>query len=127
MDKKMIIGIAVLLTLLVLGVFTMMCMERIHSDLSRQVAEAARLALAGQGEKAAFLAKDAGKRWEQTYGFTAAVADHSPMDEIDGLFREAEIYGEAGELPNLAACCARLSFALKAMYDAHSFHLRNIL
>ena len=46
-------------------------------------------------------------------------ANHTPMEEIDALFAEVEVYAAAREETDFAAGCAALSRKMEAMGQAH--------
>ena len=43
-----------------------------------------------------------------------------PMDDVDTLFAEMQVYAQAEEIPHFAACCGQLSRLVLAMAQAHS-------
>ena len=72
-------------------------------------------------------AQQAQEKWQQQWHSVAALADHAPMDEIDGLFAQMETYSKAGAAVDAAACCARLSKLVAAVGEAHSLNWWNLL
>lgn len=127
MEKRFYLGIGLLALLLVISVLACFGMKAIHQPAEQALAQAAELALAGDMEQAVKLAQQSRSRWEHYRSCTASVADHSPMDDTENLFAEMEVYAAAGESAHFAACCLQLSNMAKAMYDAHSFTLWNLL
>ena len=127
MERRFILGISILIVVLALTIGTAIGMKAIHAPGEAALTEAARLALAGDLEQAIPLAQGAYQRWQKYQAVTSAVADHNPMDDTERLFREMQVYAEAGEAPHFAACCTQLSAMLKAMYETNSFSLKNIL
>ena len=127
MERRFILGICILITVLALTVGTAIGMKAIHAPGEAALKEAARLALDGNMEQAIPLAQQAYERWLTYRDITAAFADHNPMDDTERLFREMQVYGATGEIPHFAACCTQLSAMLKAIYETHGFSLKNIL
>ena len=127
MEKRFYIGMAILLVLLVLGIGVSAGMRAIHAPVEELLEQAATLALQQDPEGAVSLAQEAYTKWENAHSFTASLADHTPMDDTDTLFREMLIYGQTQELPHFAACCRELAVMVEAMYDAHAFSLKNLL
>ena len=120
-------GAGLLVLFLILGLVVSGITDKAHiptGDLLRQAAEKA---LAEDMEGGVTLGTAAKKRWERQWFLTASIADHSPMDEIDALFAEMEIYGRTGEAPHFAACCQELAQRLESVADAHRFSWWNIL
>lgn len=121
------IGIALLVVFLCLGVWVTWSMNDIHEPISRTLEEAAEAALAGDLKAGTALAAEALDTWERHWHGTAAVADHAPMDEIDGLFAQAEIYAQTGSTADFAAICGRLAKLITAIGEAHSPGWWNLL
>ena len=127
MERRFWLGVGLLALVLVLGLWVMFGMARIHEPVSDTLDQAAREALDGDWDGGVALAKQAKATWEDTWHGTAVAADHSPMDEIDGLFAELEVYAQAQERTDFAACCAHLSALTRSMSDAHSLTWWNLL
>ncbi len=120
------LGAGLLALFLALGVVTMHLMDDAHLPTGDLLEQAAELALQGDIEKGVTLGREAKNRWERQWQATATVADHSPMDDVDALFAEMEIYATAGEEPHFAACCKELSKRVQAVAEAHRFSWWNI-
>ena len=125
--KHFWLGAGLLSVFLILGILVSVFMKNTHMEISQTLEEAVQKAISGDLETGIRLGEKAKKSWEKCRQGTAAVADHSPMDEIDSLFAEMEIYAQAREAPHFAACCAQLSQLVKAMYDAHALTWWNFL
>ena len=120
-------GFAILVVFLILGFITAGVMDNAHVPTEKLLAQAAEKTLSGNFEEAVALGLEAKDRWDKHWNSTATVADHSPMDDVDALFAEMEIYAAAKEEPHFAACCKELSRRIQAMADAHRFSWRNVL
>ena len=127
MERRFILGLVLLILVLVFAVGTSLGMKAIHAPGETALTRAAQLALEGDMEQALPLAQKAYDRWQTYRGITAAFADHNPMDDTERLFREMLVYAASREEPHFAACCTQLSAMLKAIYETHSFSLKNIL
>lgn len=125
--KRFWVGIAVLAALLGVSLWAGGQMAQVHSPVSRRLAEAADAALAGDWETAESLATDARTAWERNWHFTAAVADHAPMDEVDGLFAQIGVFAGEREAVHFAATCAQLSRLTTAIEEAHGLNWWNLL
>lgn len=121
------LGAGILAVLLIAGIITQLGMDRLHIPASEKLEQAEQEALYGDWEKALALADTAKAQWEKAQFLTAAVADHSPMEEVDMLFRELETYAAGEEKIHFAACCASLSRLTRAVGEAHKFSLQNLL
>ena len=127
MERRFILGLAILLLVLVFAIGASLAMKAIHAPGENALNQAGQLALAGDMEQAVPLAQEAYARWQKYRGITSAFADHNPMDDTERLFREMLVYAQAGEEPHFAACCTQLSAMLRAIYETHAFSLKNIL
>lgn len=126
MERRFLLGLAILLLVLAFAIGTAFGMKAIHAPGEAALSQAAQYALAGNMEQAIPIARQAYHRWQKYRGITAAFADHNPMDDTERLFQEMLVYAETGEVPHFAACCTQLSTMLKATYETHSFSLKNI-
>ena len=120
-------GIGILVAFLVLGILVSAAMNKAHIPTCTLLSLAAEKTLAGDFDGAVPLALEAKGRWEKQWNGTAVVADHSPMDDVDALFSEMEIYAKTGEQPHFAACCLELSQRVEAVAEAHKFSWWNVL
>ncbi len=118
--RRLWLGLGILAVLLALCIGVTVSMEGIHNPIAEDLLQAAEAAQAGDWNTANALAASARTRWKKYWCFTAAVADHTPMDELDGLFAELEIYGQEQEMPHFAATCAHLHQLSRAMADSHT-------
>ena len=89
-------GVGILAVFLILGFVIAGQMDDAHLPTGELLSQAAEMTLNGEFEGAVALGMEAKDRWEKQWNGTAAVADHSPMDEVDALFAEMEIYAQTG-------------------------------
>ena len=125
--KRLYIGICVLFLLLALGLLTSFSINRMYDPIVQLLEDASQAALREDLSAATEKAEKAKSLWDQCKQATATVADHTPMEEIDHLFAEANIYAQSEELPHFAACCAQLAAMVRDMGDAHKPNLWNLL
>lgn len=125
--KKFIIGITVLSLLLSGGLLVAKATEEMYSPVIALLEEARDAALNGAFETAKSRAEEAKRLWDKQKNATATVADHTPMEDIDHLFAETDIYARTEEIPHFAACCAQLAVMIRDMSDAHAPNLWNLL
>lgn len=121
------LGVILLVTFLVLGLWTGVAVAQINAPISRQLEAAAAASLAGDPEDGFSFIRQAHTLWEKNRHLLASVADHAPMDEIDSLFAQAETLSQAGKDGEFAACCMRLSQLVQAISEAHSLQWWNFL
>lgn len=120
-------GVGILVVFLILGIVIAGEMDDAHLPTGELLTQAAEMTVNGDFEGAVALGIEAKARWDKQWTGTAAVADHSPMDEVDALFAEMEIYAQTGEAPHFAACCKELAQRVQSVADAHRFSWWNLL
>ena len=120
-------AVALLAALLLFGLLTSWYMGRQHRTISRGLEESGWMALSGQWSDAREKAQEVKSAWEKNRQLRAALADHTPMEEIDRLFEELTIYAAAGERTEFARCCAALSSHVRAVGEAHRLTWWNVL
>ena len=127
MEKHFYFGVGILLVFLVLGLLVAFFMDTVCAPISLQLENAAVEAMSGDLEKGISLAMQAKQNWTKDWKKMATVADHTPIDEIEGLFAEMEVFAQARDSEHFSACCAQLSRLMKAMADAHSLTWWNLI
>ncbi len=125
--KRIVLGCSILGVLLALAVLFSAQMGRMHAPLSKALQAAADASAREDWAAAQQLADKAAADWERCKHFTAALADHSPMDEIDSLFCELTVYLEEREMPHFAATCRHLATLTEAMMENHALSWWNLL
>ena len=125
--KRGWIGLALLVVLLASGLLTAKKMEQFHSDGAKKLTRAGAYALEDNWAPARELAFQAMKQWQEHREFTAAFADHEPMEDVDCLFAQLPAYARQEDAAHFAAICAELSKRLEAVSNAHSFLWWNVL
>ncbi len=127
MGRRFWVGVVLLLVLIGVGVFSVIAMDAICSPLENTLLEAQVLALDGDLARAIPLAQQAKSCWDSKRDFMAVLADHSPMDDVEQLFAELDVYGKFDDTAHFAACCGSLAIMCRAMVDAHAPAWPNLL
>lgn len=125
--KRGWIGLGLLAVMLAGGLLVTWHMGQNHQQIANDLKKAGRCALAENWEDAIDLAEDAFDDWEDDWRFSAAFADHEPMETIDALFAQLDTYRIARDSVSFSAICAELARQVEAMGDAHSLNWRNLL
>ena len=125
--KRLWIGIGLLAAILALGFWTSDRMARCHTAISNTLTQSAQAARAGQWDRADELWQSAQAKWQKNWDFSAILADHTVLDEIDGLFAQAQVYRQNRDATAYAATCARLATAIDALQEGHSLSWQNLL
>lgn len=125
--NRCLIGICVLAVLLILTLCVTIAMEKIHRPIADLLEQAALAALKEDWKEAKDLSARAYGQWLRHHKFSAAVADHSPMDNIDEQFVQLSVFAAGRESVDFAATCVSVSKLVEAMADAHSVAWWSIL
>lgn len=127
MRRQLYIGIGILILFLVVGLFSGIAIENTCSPISQLLKQAGNVSAQGDTEAAAMLVHSAFLQWQKSWHGIAALADHTPMDEIDGLFAQAQAYAKAGAMQDFSASCQRLASLIDAVAEAHSLTWWNLV
>lgn len=125
--RRLWIGLGILIGLLVVGLWSMERMEDIHSVIASELTQAAAVLQEENWSRADALMASARKNWERHWKFTASMADHTTLDEVDGTFAQLEVYRLRREPTACAATCARLAEQVAALEEAYLLNWWNIL
>ena len=127
MERRFWYGLGILVVLLALGLWTAWGMERMYRPVTESLEQAAQTAMAGDMDGGTALVRQAYAAWVQHRDLTAAVADHTPMEEIDSLFAQIQVYAVSGKNQDFAAYCSRLARLVEAVGEAHGLTWQNLL
>ena len=126
MERRFYLGIGILVLLLVVGIFCGSWINKANNQVVQYLSQAEEAVRAENGEHALALTRQAQKLWKQTWHRIAMVADHTSMDEIDGLFAQMEYYAQDGAAL-FGANCARVRELVSAVSDGHQLTWWNLL
>lgn len=121
------VGVGLLVLFLALGVWVACTMDDVHQNIAQTLDQASAQTVSGNLDAGQALVRQARSDWEAHWNRTASVADHAPMDEIDALFAQLEVYGQTGQAGNFAAYCAHLAKLVAAVGEAHSLTWWNLM
>ena len=124
MERRFYLGAGLLVVVLLLGLLTGALMENCQTPAAEILEQAAQTE---DLQAAVAMAQQAKELWQARWKKVASVADHTPMDEIDSLFAELDVYARAGEQVHFAACCSQLASLMRAVSDAHALNWWNVL
>lgn len=117
--KRSILGLCMLLVLLAAGILTTGYMQTCHREVLTALHAAEEQAESGSWQQARAGVAAAKAGWEAKWGITAALCDHEPMETVNDLLAQLEVYTEVKDPVQFAAVCARLREALEAIGEAH--------
>lgn len=125
--KRFWLGLALLLLLLGVGLTVSAGMDRIHLGIRDSLRQAQAAAHAEDWPTAQALVDRAYGDWQRYHPITASFADHTPMDELDTLFAELQIFSQQKEMPHFSAVCGHLAEAAASMANNHRLTWWNLL
>ena len=127
MQRQLTVGIGILLFFFLIGLFSSVAIDHACSPISELLQQAGNVAATGDTQTATFLLHSAKLQWQNNWHKIALLADHTPMDEIDGLFSQAAAYAQCNSPSDLSAGCQRLASLIQAVSEAHSLTWWNLV
>ena len=126
MERRFYLGVAILLALLVLGIFSGIWVNQASQQVVHCLTQAEESVRNGNPSEALVYSQQAQMLWNSAWNRVAVVADHTSMDEIDGLFAQMAYYAQA-DVSLFGAGCARVRELVSAVSDGHQFTWWNFL
>lgn len=123
--KRIWFGAALLAALLILGFGSSSLMERTHMAQAKDLSRAAELAEEGNWSGAENFAAAARREWDRKRPLIAGLCDHEPMDQVEGLFAQLEVFAQSRDAVSFRSCCVYLVRQLEALGKSHSLNLQN--
>ena len=120
-------GILLMLVLLGLSILLSAGMCRLRKTLSRELTEAARLALAENWPAADRVTADAVRRWERSRKLVAAVVDHELLEETEKMLSELAVYRSRKLSAEYATVCLCLAKQAEAIGESQSLRWWQLL
>ena len=125
--KRFWLGVGILAVLLAAGIGLSTQITAVHSKLSRDLSGACQAVQTGDWDTAVTLAESAKARWLRCRRFVASFVDHEPLEQMDSLFSELEIYRPQQLPTDYAAVCTHLSHLSEAIGESHALTWWNLL
>lgn len=125
--KRLWIGIIVLSVLLSSGIGITMLIFRTHRPIAKTLQQASHAAISGNWEQATMQAQQAHRQWKKCRDLTAALADHSVLEEVDSLFAQVQVYTALRDVYSFGAACAHLSRLTQAIAESQLPKWQNFL
>ncbi len=118
--KRLWIGVGFLIVMLAIAIVLTVLFDRIHTPLAEAVEQAAALAADQDWDKATALTQQARADWKKYREFIAAVADHEPLEKMEYLLDQLQVYAELRRTADFSATCVELSALADAMLESQS-------
>lgn len=121
------IGLILLLIIFASSIGATLAIPSFHAQLAEDLESAGITILSGDWAKATALAESARAKWERARHFIASVADHEPLEQMDSLFSQLDIYQNQRLTADYAAICTHLSNLSRAIGESQALNWWNIL
>ena len=125
--KRIWFGVGLMVFLLTLCLCSSFLMERICSSQSLALDHAAAAASDGDWLTARNLTAQAKQEWDRRQLLFASLYDHAPIDQIEGLFAQLEVFSESRKAASFESTCVYLARQLESLGRSHSFNFSNFL
>lgn len=121
------IGIGILVVLLVMGIGLLWGSGVFFEELAQDLERAGELALAENWQAAGEKVEKSREKWEQYRRFWASFTDHEPVEQMQNLFSQLELYQVRQLEVDFAAVCRNLAHLAEAIDEAHSLRWWSVL
>ena len=125
--KRFWLGVGILAVLLAAGISLTVGIAGVHNKLSKDLDGASEAVQRGDWDTAIHLAESAKAQWNRCRRFVASFVDHEPLEQMDSLFSELEIYRQQQLPTDYAAVCTHLSHLSEAIGESHALTWWNLL
>lgn len=121
------IGVGILVVLLAVGIGLLWGSSMYFEELSQDLEQAGELALAGNWQAAGEKVEKSREKWEQYRPFWASFTDHEPVEQMQNLFSQLELYQTRQLEVDFAAVCRNLVHLAEAIDETHGLKWWSVL
>lgn len=121
------IGIGILAILLAMGIGLLWGSGVFFEELSQDLQQAGEFALAGNWQAAGEKVEKSREKWEAYRPFWASFTDHEPVEQMQNLFAQLELYRARQLEVEFAAVCRNLVHVAEAIDESHSLKWWSVL
>lgn len=125
--NRLWIGVGLLVTLLVIGAVLLWETHGFYGEITAGLEEAAAAALEENWQEAGKKLQQCRQQWDSHRRFLSAITDHEPVEEMDSLFSQLELYEKRRMSVDFAAVCYNLSHLAEAIEESHNLKWWSIL
>ena len=125
--NRLWIGIGVLVLLLAMGVSLLAVSLNFHEDFSHDLKSAGHSAMAGNWADAEKQLAQGREKWQAYQQFWAASTDHEPVEQVQQLFSQLELFQNRRMDVEFASACFALVELSEVINEAHSLRWWSIL
>lgn len=125
--SRLWIGIGLMVVLLAMGIGLLWGSSVFFKEFSEQMEQAGDLAMAGNWAAAEKkVAQNRGK-WEKWRFFWSSFTDHEPVEQMQSLFSQLEVYRQRQLQVDFATVCRNLAHVAEAIEESHGLKWWSIL
>ena len=121
------IGIGLLVVLLAMGIGLLWGSSVFFQNFIENLEEASDLALSGNWQLAVEKAEKSRKEWDRFHDFWSAFTDHEPVEEIENLFSQLQVYQIRQLEVDFSSVCRSLVHLAEAMEESHGIKWWSVL
>lgn len=125
--NRLWIGIGLLVIILAMGIGLLWGSAVFFDDFSEEMEQAGKLVMAGNWAEAEKKVAHSRAQWEQWRFFWSSFTDHEPMEQMQNLFSQMDVYRQRQLEVDFAAVCANLSNVAEAIRESHGLKWWSIL
>ena len=125
--NRLWIGIGVLVLLLAMGVSFLVVSLNFHEDFSHNLKAAGRSAMAGNWADAEKKLAHSKEKWQAYQQFWAASTDHEPVEQVQQLFSQVELFQIRRMDVEFASACYALAELSEVINEAHNLRWWSVL
>ena len=125
--NRLWIGIGLLAILLAMGIGMLFVSRNFNEEFTESLEQASRYAMAGNWQAAGQQAAKGREKWESYHRFWAAFTDHEPVEQMQNLFSQLELYQTRQLEVDFAAVCENLVNLAEAIDESHGLRWWSLL
>lgn len=125
--SRLWIGVGILVILLAMGIGMLWVSRDFYQEFAAGLEQAGKLAMEGSWQAAGEKAAQSRAQWDRYRRFWASFTDHEPVEQMQNLFSQLDIYQQRKLEVDFAAVCRNLVHLAEAIDESHSLRWWSIL
>ena len=125
--NRLWIGVGVLVVLLAMGIGLLLVSLNFHEDFSHNLKAAGYAAMAGNWADAEKKLAHSREKWQTYQQFLAASTDHEPVEQVQQLFSQLELFQTRQMDVEFASACFALAELSEVITETHNLRWWSIL
>ena len=125
--SRLWIGVGLLVILLALGLTMLFVSRDFHEEFSTGLEEAGQFAMAGNWTAAEKQLAKSREKWQNYRRFWASFTDHEPVEQVQNLFSQLELFQARRLDVEFASACYALAELSEAIDESHSLRWWSVL